>query len=97
MKFIDDPKFEEVSPKQAGDMVKGLTRHTFLFLVDRRALEDTEHAIQVIDLADDFKTFRVIPSEIWGIENNLSIANMNFEEFADAVQPDGVFRGFPGA
>jgi hypothetical protein len=29
------------------------------------------------------------------IENNLSLANMDFEEFAEAVDPDGVFRGFP--
>jgi hypothetical protein len=32
---------------------------------------------------------------MWGVENNLSIANMDFEEFADAVGPDGIFRGFP--
>lgn len=29
-----------------------------------------------------------------GVENNLSLANMGFEEFADAVDEDGVFRGF---
>jgi hypothetical protein len=23
-------------------------------------------------------------------------ANMDFREFADAVDPDGIFRGFPG-
>ena len=28
-------------------------------------------------------------------ENNLSIANMDFREFAESVDPDGVFRGFP--
>ena len=40
------------------------------------------------------QTFRAIPSTIQSIENNLSIANMDFEEFADAVDDDGVFRGF---
>jgi uncharacterized protein DUF6924 len=39
--------------------------------------------------------FRAIPSQIQGIENNLSIANMDFEGFAEAVNEDGVFRGFP--
>ena len=38
--------------------------------------------------------FRAIPSEIQGIENNLSLANMSFEDFARAVDGDGVFRGF---
>ncbi|MDH6214469.1 hypothetical protein M2283_001752 [Streptomyces pseudovenezuelae] len=33
-------------------------------------------------------------AELWSIENNLSGANMDFEEFADAVDDDGVFRGF---
>ncbi|HLF89873.1 MAG TPA: hypothetical protein VI451_13065 [Anaerolineales bacterium] len=41
------------------------------------------------------REFRAIPSQIQGIENNLSIANMDFEEFADSVDEDGVFRGFP--
>jgi hypothetical protein len=31
---------------------------------------------------------------MWGVENNLSIANMVFAEFAGAVDEDGVFRGF---
>jgi len=30
----------------------------------------------------------------WSIENNLSGANMDFDEFANAVGDDGVFRGF---
>jgi hypothetical protein len=28
------------------------------------------------------------------IENNLSLANMGFEEFAGSIGADGVFRGF---
>jgi hypothetical protein len=42
------------------------------------------------------RSFRVIVQELWGVENNLSLANMDFEEFADSCDPDGVFRGFPG-
>jgi hypothetical protein len=30
-----------------------------------------------------------------GVENNLSLVNMDFVEFAESVDPDGVFRGFP--
>jgi hypothetical protein len=41
------------------------------------------------------REFRTIPSKIQGIENNLSIANMDFEEFANTVDERGVFRGFP--
>jgi len=40
------------------------------------------------------RSFRAIPPTIQSIENNLSIANMDFEDFAKAVESDGVFRGF---
>ena len=39
-------------------------------------------------------TFRVVPSEMWSVQNNLTIANMDWEEFADNVDGDGIFRGF---
>jgi hypothetical protein len=32
---------------------------------------------------------------MWGVENNLSLANMDFSEFANHTDPDGVFLGFP--
>jgi hypothetical protein len=49
----------------------------------------------VVDLYENSGSeFRAIPSMIQGIENNLSIANMDFEEFANAVDESGVFRGF---
>jgi hypothetical protein len=40
------------------------------------------------------RAFRCVVTEVAGIEVNLSIANMDFHEFADNVGPDGVFRGF---
>jgi hypothetical protein len=40
------------------------------------------------------RTFRSIPSEVEPIVANLSLANMDFAEFEDRVDPDGVFRGF---
>ena len=40
------------------------------------------------------KTFRVAPAYMWSVENNLSLANMDFSEFADHVDAGGVFRGF---
>jgi hypothetical protein len=43
---------------------------------------------------EDIRSFRAIPSTIQSIENNLSIANMDFDDFRTAVGTDGVFRGF---
>jgi hypothetical protein len=39
-------------------------------------------------------TFRSIPSEVEPIVANLSLANMDFAEFADNINPDGIFCGF---
>ncbi|MGW0856634.1 DUF6924 domain-containing protein [Streptomyces sp. NPDC002690] len=41
-----------------------------------------------------FDELRVIASELWSVENNISLANMDWEEFVDAAEEDGVFRGF---
>ncbi|MBB1512749.1 hypothetical protein H5399_09050 [Tessaracoccus sp. MC1627] len=39
------------------------------------------------------RTFRAIPQEIEPITANLSIANMDFSDFADYADADGIFRG----
>ena len=68
----------------------------YIFLADRVALTNPEQPILVVDLYDEpGRTFRVIPRELWGVENNLSLANMDYSDFADNVDADGVFRGFP--
>ncbi|MFJ4122224.1 DUF6924 domain-containing protein [[Kitasatospora] papulosa] len=36
---------------------------------------------------------RVIAAELWSIENNISLANMDWEDFVNAAH-EGVFRGF---
>lgn len=69
---------------------------SFAFLADEKTFADPERPILVVDLYDQpGRTFRVIPREMWGVENNLSLANMDYFEFAESVDPDGVFRGFP--
>jgi hypothetical protein len=77
-----------LKPKESG--------HSFMFIADVDCFTSAEHPILVVDLSQEpGRTFRVIPSEMWGVENNLSLANMEFHEFADNAGTDGVFRGFP--
>jgi hypothetical protein len=82
----------------------------FCFVVDRECIVNQDHRVLVVgfypsDLQSyrrppretptrEIKTFRALPSQIQSIENNLSIANMDFEEFASKADKDGVFRGF---
>jgi len=54
----------------------------------RTAAEDDHETEQ------DHGELRVIAEELWSIENNLSLANMDWEDFVGAADDDGVFRGF---
>ncbi|MGI5176141.1 DUF6924 domain-containing protein [Dactylosporangium sp. CA-152071] len=71
-------------------------RHPILFVVDAVAVSAPNHPLLVINLnaRDSSGPFRTLPRQVQSIENNLSIANMDYFEFARSTGPDGVFRGF---
>jgi hypothetical protein len=96
VEFVSDPTYDGLTTAQALALIPNASNRAFLFIVDRRALLPPDYPILVLDLyTEPGRTFRVVPAEMWGVENNLSIANMDFAEFADAVDDDGIFRGFP--
>jgi hypothetical protein len=65
----------------------------FCFIVDKASLVHPENAILALD-CEEGRYFRVIPAEVWSVENNLSICNMEFADFLGAVDGQNVFRGF---
>lgn len=93
--FVSDPAFEEITREEIVAQ-RAKKNAFFLFIVDDRTISHEEHPILVVDLwHEPGRTFRVIPSEMWSVENNLSLANMDWRDFADkAYAADGVFRGF---
>jgi hypothetical protein len=94
--FVSDPDYDGITTAQATTLIPADSHRTFFFIIDRLAISHPDHPILVVDLyTEPGRTFRVIPSEMWGVENNLSLANMDFAEFADSVDSGGVFRGFP--
>jgi len=96
MDFVSDPAYEGITTEQVLSLVPKGSGRSFIFVVDHTALSHPERPILVVDLdAEPGRSFRVVPSEMWGLENNLSLANMDFDDFAGAVDPNGVFRGFP--
>lgn len=96
VEFLDDRQYEGVTADQLPALLPPEPNHLFMFIVDSTTVSHPEHPILVIDLEPyPVQSFRVIQSKIWGIENNLSIANMDFQEFVSAADPDGIFRGFP--
>lgn len=94
--FLSEPDYDGLEPQKVVSLIREGSQHTFIFVVDHTTFSNPDHPILCIDLCrEPGRTFRVIPSEMWGVENNLSIANMSFDEFADSVDQDGIFRGFP--
>ncbi len=93
--FMDDVSYANLTRKQLFECVPQEYVHSFIIIVDDVAISGQEHLLLIVDLADEtHREFRSLLSQIQSIENNLSIGNMGFEEFADAVGDDGVFRGF---
>ena len=71
-------------------------QHPVLFVVDNVTVSSPDRPPLVVNLSvtDRSGPFRAVPRQVQAIENNLSIANMDFIEFARSVDADGVFRGF---
>ncbi len=94
--FLEDTGLRNLSQEGLLARLPRDYAQSFVFVVDSTAITHPDFPILVIDLdSDRGRSFRAVPSEIQSIENNLSIANMDFHEFAESVDKDGIFRGFP--
>lgn len=105
VEFIDDPEYDGVTiddileTEKAPDVDFGnedtWDYFTYIFIVDKMTISHPEQPIICLNLFEaPYRHFRLVPSQMQSVENNLSIANMDFEEFADNVDDDGIFRGF---
>jgi hypothetical protein len=96
VEFLDDPQYDGLTKEQLIAQTSANYSHTFIIIVDRLTITGPDHPVLVIDLLErSGNEFRALPKAVQSVENNLSIANMDFEEFSQAVNSDGVFRGFP--
>ncbi|HUR95172.1 MAG TPA: hypothetical protein VMY76_11345 [Gemmatimonadales bacterium] len=96
VEFVDDPEYRGLDPAGLLALFPPGHHQGFAFIADGMTMTRPDHPLLVVDLRHaPGREFRAVPSAVQSIENNLSIANMDFEEFAGAVGDDGVFRGFP--
>lgn len=67
----------------------------YLFLADGTCMADGDRRLLAVDLhAEPGRTFRVPPRWFADVSANLSLANMDFAEFANAADDFGTYRGF---
>ena len=95
LRLVDDAAFEGLDAdalkagKPAGASVS--------FLADETTLTGAGHpvlAVWVFDDRPDHEPFRVVAAELWSVENNINLANMDWPDFTRSTDRDGVFRGF---
>jgi len=95
VEFINDSEYEDLTVEELIGLVPENSYLTEIYVVDVLTVADPEQPVLVVDVCDEpGRTFRVIPSQMWCVENNLSIANMDWEDFSESLDRDGVFRGF---
>ena len=97
MQVVDDCDYDGASVQALMAALPKDYPHNFLVIADKRAVTDPDHPLLVVGLLGERgREFRTVPSQIASIDNNLSIANMGFEDFVGMVDEAGVFRGIPG-
>jgi hypothetical protein len=93
--FVDDPELADKTLHELMAIVQGGAYRSFLFVADHEAVPNREHPLLAVDLHEQRgRTLRGIPAQMWAVENNLFVANMEFSSFAKAADPDGVLLGF---
>jgi hypothetical protein len=96
--IVDDPAYRDLTPEE---LVSLASEDEFLLIVaDKAALTGPGMPLLAVQLDEEDaeehgRELRVIAEELWGIENNLRLANMDWEDFVGSADDDGVFRGFP--
>ena len=92
---IDDPQIGAMSLAAIAAQVLADIGARAIFIADKVAMTAPDHAVLCIKVDGvPLLSFRIIPTEIWGPENNLRLCNMDFADFAGAADAHGVFRGF---
>lgn len=92
---INDPAFAGITWEAVkAALPTDNQRAAVLFVADSVALTLPDHPILVVDLLGDRQPFRCIPSELWAVDNNLNLANLDWGDFAGSADEGGIFRGF---
>ncbi len=93
--ILDSQQFANLGLEQLLHLVPPDFPHMFLFVFDDLTASHADPPILVVDLYQERgRSFRSTPDQIQAIENNLSISNMDWEDFTDSLDQDGIFRGF---
>lgn len=90
---VSDPAFEGAVTDILKVLNRGRYRYSFLFLADEETLTGSEHLVLAVHLdSSNSARFRIPVADLWAAENNLSLANLDFDDFVQAADEKGVYR-----
>lgn len=83
---VDDNAFDRVSVNDIVSAAEGVD-HPVVFVADATTMSDPDHPILAIDTSEEpGATFRVVPSSMWAVQNNVILGNLFFSEFAEQAR-----------
>ena len=93
--MVDDETFDGVPWEQLRAVVQATgQRAAVLFVADNEAMREP-YPVRVVDLSTEGRLpSRCAATRLWSVDSDLNLANMDWEEFATAVDVVGVYRGF---
>ncbi|MBB2741936.1 UNVERIFIED_ORG: hypothetical protein FHR35_001758 [Microbispora rosea subsp. rosea] len=95
VEVVEDRAYQDLTSPQILALLPDGYMDPLLVIADKVTIDSQEMPFLVIELECEWG-MRVIPAELPSIHANLYIANMDFGEFAESADADGVFRGFRG-
>lgn len=102
--LVDDLAYRDLTTEQILSAAREVDADLFV-VADKTALTAPEMPLLALLLFDEddeceegevrqeYGQLRVFATELWSVENNISLANMDWEDFENAAD-NGVFRGF---
>ena len=104
---VSDPQWADASwavIKAAAET--GNSGPIVLFIADSVTFSSADHPVLAVDLSDKILSleefpeiagrmpFRCVTAALWDVENNLSLANLDWEDYARQLDDDGIYHGF---
>lgn len=92
LKYIEEKKFENTEKEKIIEFLNSINyEYDFFIICDSQSMND--ETLLIINI-NSKNNFRCRASLLWSPVNNLSIANMDFDEFKNNANDNNIFNGF---
>jgi hypothetical protein len=92
------PEFQGWTGEEIATLMALSEKHSLVLVVDTVTLSSSDHRVLVVEIdllggeREQPRSFRATPLALCDVVTNLSIANMDWEDFSEGVDDDGVLR-----